>query len=148
AQREVTRLEIALKEAAKREAALKEAAQREIAKREAAFKEAAQREIAKREAAVKEALKRNGAPSGGPPPAEGVGGGNGGGGGVALPAVIVEAGKIRQKAVKAAKRGKGKLLNRVYKVVEDVREQLGEDGSDLSVLPVVVFYRKKPEKWS
>ena len=60
--------------------------------------------------------------------------------------VIYDLGKTRQRQIKDLKRHRGKLVNEVNEVVEQVRAALREAGSDKQIVPVVIIYRRKAKK--
>jgi hypothetical protein len=57
--------------------------------------------------------------------------------------IIVDLGKKRRKAVKALKRGGGKLLQEVTQAVDEIRTQLGTEAEGKELVPVVLIYQKK-----
>ncbi len=57
--------------------------------------------------------------------------------------VVIDLGKVRRKRIKDLKRGRGKLLWEVDAAVEQVRAGLGDEGSDKTLVPIVVCYQKK-----
>jgi uncharacterized protein DUF6200 len=62
------------------------------------------------------------------------------------PPVVVSLGKQSRKRIRSLKRGKGKLVDEVNSVVDQVRASFG-DGADGKVfVPVVVVYRRKEPK--
>jgi hypothetical protein len=58
--------------------------------------------------------------------------------------VVVTLGKQSRKRIRQLKRGKGKLINEVSAVVEQVRSTFGQQGDDKVFVPVVLVYRRKP----
>jgi hypothetical protein len=62
--------------------------------------------------------------------------------------IIIDTGKRKPKAIKALKKGKGKLWDDVLIIVEEVKESLGEEASGKVILPVVMVYQKKPKRQS
>jgi len=63
-----------------------------------------------------------------------------------LPPVVVDLGKVPRKRVKQLRRGRGPLVGEIEEVVEDVRQQLGDEADGKSVLPIVLLYRSKPKR--
>jgi Family of unknown function (DUF6200) len=62
------------------------------------------------------------------------------------PPLIVNMGKQRRKRVKDLKRGRGRLVQTVQEVIEEVREELGADAKDKVLIPVVVLFERKQRK--
>ena len=64
-------------------------------------------------------------------------------------AVIIDLGKKKKKWIKKLKKGRGKLMRRVYETVHEVQQSLGDEADGKQLLPVVVIYRKKSKssKW-
>jgi hypothetical protein len=60
--------------------------------------------------------------------------------------IIIDLGKKRSKAIKAMKRGEGKLWDEVLDVVEEVKEMLDEDVDGKVIVPVVLVFEKKPKR--
>ena len=60
--------------------------------------------------------------------------------------IVVDLGKKSSKQIKSLKQGKGKLMNDVAAVVEEVKINLGQDGAGKEFVPVVVVYRKKAKR--
>ena len=59
--------------------------------------------------------------------------------------VVVDLGKKKKKDIEALKRGQGKLLEDVHKVMAEIRANSSElKGKEL--VPVVILYRKAPKK--
>jgi hypothetical protein len=57
--------------------------------------------------------------------------------------VVVDLGKEKSKTLRALKKGEGKLVAEVARIVEEVRAKSSElAGKEL--VPVVIIYRKKP----
>jgi cellobiose-specific phosphotransferase system component IIA len=60
--------------------------------------------------------------------------------------VVIDLGKVKKKAVKALKQGRGPLIEEIDDVISQVRESLAEAGVGQTILPVIVLYREKPKK--
>jgi hypothetical protein len=59
--------------------------------------------------------------------------------------VVVDLGKKKTKDIKALKRGEGKLMEDVQRVIQEVRANSTElAGKEL--VPVVILYRKMPKR--
>ena len=59
--------------------------------------------------------------------------------------VVIDLGKQKSKAVRALKKGQGKLMDDVTRVMQEVRANSAElAGKEL--VPVVMVYRKKPKR--
>jgi Family of unknown function (DUF6200) len=59
--------------------------------------------------------------------------------------VVVDLGKEKTKTLRALKKGEGKLMEEVARVVEEVRAKSAElAGKEL--VPVVMIYRRKAKK--
>jgi hypothetical protein len=59
--------------------------------------------------------------------------------------VVVDLGKEKSKTLRALKKGEGKLVDEVARVVEEVRAKSSE-LADKELVPVVMIYRKKAKK--
>jgi len=57
--------------------------------------------------------------------------------------VVVDLGKEKSKTLRALKKGEGKLVEEVARVIEEVRAKSSE-LADKELVPVVMIYRKKP----
>ena len=60
--------------------------------------------------------------------------------------IVIEAGKVRRKRIKALKRGEGKLVAEVADAVDEVRRGLGPEAASKQIIPVVLVYRRKRSK--
>ena len=60
--------------------------------------------------------------------------------------IVIDLGKQKPKNIKALKNGKGKLLDDMLNVVEEVKAMLGEEGNDKVIIPVVMVYQKKTKR--
>ena len=59
--------------------------------------------------------------------------------------VVVDLGKQKSKTLRALKRGQGKLMEDVGRVVQELRANSAElAGKEL--VPVVILYRKRPKR--
>jgi hypothetical protein len=61
--------------------------------------------------------------------------------------IIVSLGKKKKKQIKRLKRGKGGAMDEVMDVIDQVQAQLGDQGADKIIVPVVVIYRKKQRRF-
>jgi len=58
--------------------------------------------------------------------------------------IIVNLGKKKRRAIKRLKRGKGRAMDEVMDVMEQVQASLGAgDGAQKTLVPVVVLYSRK-----
>lgn len=64
-----------------------------------------------------------------------------------LTPIIVSLGKKKKKAIKRLKRGKGRAMDDVMDVVEQVQVNLGEQAAGKVIVPVVVVYRQKQRRF-
>ena len=60
--------------------------------------------------------------------------------------IVVDLGKVKRKAVKRLKRGRGKLIDEAYQVMAEVEANLGDEATNKELLPVIILYEKKPKK--
>jgi hypothetical protein len=61
--------------------------------------------------------------------------------------VIVSLGKQRRKRIKQLKRGKGKLMDQVMDVVDEVQQQIASQNGETRVfVPIVIIYKEKARK--
>lgn len=60
--------------------------------------------------------------------------------------VIVDLGKVKRKAAKRLKRGRGKLVDEIDQVIAEVKANLGEEAAGKELLPVIILYEKKRKK--
>ena len=60
--------------------------------------------------------------------------------------VIIDLGKQKKWALKSLKKGKGKLWDEVFEVVEEVKDRLGADADGKVLVPIVMIYREKPKR--
>lgn len=60
--------------------------------------------------------------------------------------IIVDLGKKKKRALRALERGRGKLVDEVTHVIDDVSMGLGEERSNKLIVPIVVVYRRKNRK--
>jgi len=60
--------------------------------------------------------------------------------------IVVDLGKKSRKQIRSLKRGKGKLMNDVAAVMEEVKTNLGADAAGKEFVPVVIVYRKKGKR--
>lgn len=59
--------------------------------------------------------------------------------------VVVDLGKEKSKALRALKKGQGKLMDDVARVLQEVRAN-SSDLAGKELVPVVMIYRKKPKR--
>jgi hypothetical protein len=60
--------------------------------------------------------------------------------------IVLSLGKQKKKHIRRLKRGRGKLMDEVVDVIEQVHDHLGEDADDKIIVPVVVLYRQKRKR--
>jgi hypothetical protein len=60
--------------------------------------------------------------------------------------VVVELGKAKAKAIKRLKKGRGRLMNEVFDVLDEVTETLGDELEGKTLVPIVMVYRKKRKR--
>ena len=60
--------------------------------------------------------------------------------------IIIDLGKVKRKRIKALKKGRGRLVDEVAEVLEEVRASLGDDGAGKQLVPIVMIYRRKRRK--
>jgi hypothetical protein len=60
--------------------------------------------------------------------------------------IILSLGKKKQKQIKRLKRGKGRAMDEVMDVIDQVQANLGEQAAGKILVPVVVVYRKKERR--
>jgi hypothetical protein len=59
--------------------------------------------------------------------------------------VVVDLGKTKKKDLRALKRGEGKLMEDIHRVMQEIRaNSTALAGKDL--VPVVILYRKPPKR--
>jgi len=64
-----------------------------------------------------------------------------------LAPVIVPLGKKKKKEIKRLEKGRGKSMNEVMDVIEQVQARLGDQANGKVILPVIVVYRKKQRRF-
>ena len=57
--------------------------------------------------------------------------------------IVVNLGKQGRKQIKALRRGRGKLMDEVMDVTEQVQRNLGDQANGKILVPIVVVYSKK-----
>lgn len=57
--------------------------------------------------------------------------------------IIIDLGKKRRKRIKQLKRGRGKLMNEVHYVIEEVQADLGKEAEGKEFIPIVMIYRRR-----
>ena len=60
--------------------------------------------------------------------------------------IVVELGKQRKRRIRDLKRGRGKLMDEVADVIDQVKTDLGDEAAGKVVVPIVVVYRKKSKR--
>jgi hypothetical protein len=60
--------------------------------------------------------------------------------------IIVSLGKKRKKQIKRLKRGKGRTMDEVLDVVDQVQANLGDQAAGKILVPIVVVYRQKQRR--
>jgi hypothetical protein len=60
--------------------------------------------------------------------------------------VIVDMGKKKRKAMRRLRKGRAKAMSEVMEIVEEVREQLGDQADGTTIVPVVVIYGRKRQR--
>jgi len=63
-----------------------------------------------------------------------------------LPIHVVDLGKAKPKAIKALKRGGGKLHQAVVEALGEIEFNLGEEAAGKTILPVVVVVERKKKQ--
>ena len=61
----------------------------------------------------------------------------------AHPAVIIDLGSRRKKAIRDLKNGTGKLMLEVEQAIDHARASLPDEDKNKPIIPVVVIYRRK-----
>jgi hypothetical protein len=59
--------------------------------------------------------------------------------------IVLSLGKEKKKDIRKLKRGRGKLMDEVIDVLEQVHDHLGPEAEGKVIVPVVVIYREKPK---
>ena len=59
---------------------------------------------------------------------------------------IIDLGKTRPKRIKAFKRGRGKLMDEVADVIDEVQTCMGDEAEGKTLIPVIMVYEKKRKK--
>ncbi len=57
--------------------------------------------------------------------------------------VVIELGKAKARAVKRLKQGRGRLMNEVFDVLDEITEALGDELDGKALVPVIMIYQKK-----
>jgi hypothetical protein len=60
--------------------------------------------------------------------------------------ILINLGAQKKTKIKDLKKGKGKLWEEVWNVVDETREMLGVNGEGKVFIPVVLIYSKKTKK--
>jgi hypothetical protein len=61
--------------------------------------------------------------------------------------IIVNLGKKKRKVIKRLKRGKGRAMDEVLDVVDQVQANLGAQAENKILVPVVIIYRQKQRRF-
>ena len=57
--------------------------------------------------------------------------------------IIISLGKQKKKHIKRLKRGEGKLWDEVLDVIDEVREQMGDQVEGGTIVPLIMVYKEK-----
>lgn len=60
--------------------------------------------------------------------------------------IVIDLGKEKRGRIKDLKRGRGKLMDEVNTVIDEVRANLGPEAEGGRFIPVVVLYEKKAKR--
>jgi len=60
--------------------------------------------------------------------------------------IVVDMGKVKRKAIKKLKRGRGKLIDETREVIAEVEAHLGDEAEGKELLPVIILFEKKRKK--
>lgn len=60
--------------------------------------------------------------------------------------IVVNLGKKTKKTIKKLKKGEGKMIAEVQKVMDEVRARLSDADKGKQLIPVVMFCERKPDK--
>ncbi|MCP4540878.1 MAG: hypothetical protein GY832_27395 [Chloroflexi bacterium] len=60
--------------------------------------------------------------------------------------IVVNLGKQRPKRIKALKRGRGKLMDQVGDVLDQVQMSLGDEAEGKTLVPVILLYERKKKR--
>jgi len=60
--------------------------------------------------------------------------------------VVIDAGKVRRKQVRAVERGQVRLAGEVAEAIGEVRATLGAHADGKELVPVVIIYRRKRKR--
>jgi len=60
--------------------------------------------------------------------------------------VIIGMGKTKKKHIKRLKKGKGRLMDEVVDVLDEVAEELGDELDGKVMVPIVIVYKEKKKK--
>lgn len=61
--------------------------------------------------------------------------------------IVVSLGKKKKKEIRRLKRGKGRAMDEVMDVIDQVQENLGDQAEGKILVPVVVIYRQKQRRF-
>ncbi len=59
------------------------------------------------------------------------------------PPIIIDLGKVKKKKVRQLKEGRGELTLEVQQVLADTRGNLGPDGANKELVPIILVYQRK-----
>ncbi|HEX8501800.1 MAG TPA: hypothetical protein VF659_14550 [Pyrinomonadaceae bacterium] len=57
--------------------------------------------------------------------------------------IIVDLGKVKKRRIKDLKRGRGRLVDEVSNVLNQVSAGLGDEAGNKQLVPIVLIYKKK-----
>ncbi len=60
--------------------------------------------------------------------------------------VIIDLGRQKSKDLNGLKKGQGKLWDELLDIVEEIKDQLGEQADGKVLMPVVMIYQKKAKR--
>jgi len=60
--------------------------------------------------------------------------------------IVVSLGKENRKRIRRLKRGRGKLMDDVSTVLDQVRASFGDQAAEMTFVPVVLVYRRKQRR--
>lgn len=60
--------------------------------------------------------------------------------------IMVDLGKQRPKRIKALKRGRGKLMDEVTNVLDEVQMSLGDEAEGRTLVPIILLYERKRKR--
>ena len=60
--------------------------------------------------------------------------------------IMINLGKQRPKRIKALKRGRGKLMDQVADVLDEVQVNLGDEVKGKTLVPIILLYERKKKR--